>query len=51
MNTAGWNLVGDAHVGNVIGSADSELIVCRDINNLTGAAFFAQPINLAFCKI
>ena len=50
MNTAGWNLVGDAHVGNVIGSADSELIVCRDINNLTGAAFFAQPINLAFCK-
>jgi hypothetical protein len=50
MNTTGWNLVGDAHVGNVIGSADSELIICRDVFELTGAAFFAQPINLAFCK-
>lgn len=50
MNVAGWNLVGDAHVGNLIGSADSELIICRDVNNLTGAAFFGQPINLAFCK-
>jgi gliding motility-associated-like protein len=48
MNTAGWNLAGDAHVGNVLGTADSELIVCSRFKP-SGAAFFNQAINLSFC--
>lgn len=50
MNTTGWNLAGDAHVGNILGSADSELIVCRAAFMNSGAVFFGQPINLAFCN-
>ncbi len=50
MNTTGWNLAGDAHVGNILGSADSELIICRVADENSGAAFFAQPINLAICN-
>lgn len=50
MNTTGWNLTGDAHVGNVIGSADSELILTRNAKIDNGAVFFAQPINLTFCN-
>jgi PKD repeat protein len=50
MNTAGWNLAGDAHVTNVIGSADSEMLICRAAMINSGAVFFAQPINLAVCN-
>jgi hypothetical protein len=50
MNTTGWNLSGDAHVTNIIGSADSELMLSRAAQIDNGAAFFAQPINLAFCN-
>jgi Bacterial lectin/CHU_C Type IX secretion signal domain/PKD domain len=50
MNTTGWNLAGDAHVGNIIGVADSELIVCRDAFENSGAVFYNQPINLAICN-
>ena len=50
MNTTGWNLVGDAHVTNIIGSADTELMLTRNANFDDGAAFFAQPINLSFCN-
>ncbi|HET6252881.1 MAG TPA: PKD domain-containing protein [Puia sp.] len=50
MNTTGWNLVGDAHVMNITGSADTELMLCRAAEQDNGAAFFSQPINLAFCN-
>ena len=50
MNTTGWNLSGDAHVANVIGSADTELLLTRAAKLDDGGAFFAQPINLAFCN-
>lgn len=50
MNTTGWNLSGDAHVTNIIGSADTELLLTRAALFDDGAAFFAQPINLAFCN-
>src|SRR4051794_25456730 len=59
MNTAGWTLKGDAHVGNIAGTADSELVVCS-LNgshvtpvgqppSSSGAIFFNQPINLSRC--
>jgi hypothetical protein len=50
MKTTGWNLAGDAHVANVIGSADSELLVCSAFNELSGAVFYGQPINLSICN-
>ena len=50
MNTTGWNLQGDARVGNITGSADSELIICRAAALNSGAVFFNQPINLSMCK-
>ncbi len=50
MNTTGWNLAGDAMVTNIIGSADSELMLCPAINSSSGAAFFGQPINLSVCN-
>src|SRR5580692_1309553 len=50
MNTTGWNLAGDAQVTNIIGSADSELVICRDAFSSSGAAFFGQPINLSMCN-
>ena len=28
MNTTGWNMQGDAHVGNIVGTADSEMVIC-----------------------
>src|SRR5664279_6019498 len=60
MNTTGWTFQGDAHVGNITGTADSELVICS-INAVTqgsylnlnpgssGAAFYNQPINLSRC--
>ena len=50
MNTAGWNLAGDAHVGNILGTADSEMIICRVADENSGAVFFGQPINLGICN-
>lgn len=50
MNITGWNLAGDARVGNVTGSADSELVLVRNGLSNSGAIFYAQPINLSFCN-
>ncbi len=50
MNTKGWNLAGDAQVTNIIGVADSELLLCPAIQSNSGAAFFGQPINLSICN-
>jgi len=50
MNTTGWNLAGDAMVTNILGNADSELLLCPAIQSNSGAAFFGQPINLSICN-
>jgi gliding motility-associated-like protein len=49
MNTSGWNLQGGAYVTNVTGTDNSELMLCS-LNQLSGAVFFKQPINLAVCS-
>jgi gliding motility-associated-like protein len=48
MNTSGWSLQGDARVTNVLGTADSELLVCST-GGTSGAVFYSQPINLSLC--
>jgi gliding motility-associated-like protein len=60
MNTTGWNMQGDAHVGNIVGTADSEMVICSlsamiqpsylNMNpGSSGAVFYNQPINLSLC--
>src|SRR5688572_33375865 len=47
INTAGWNLQGNAYVSNVIGS--SAVILTNPLNTKSGAIFYNQPINLGQC--
>lgn len=52
MNTSGWNLTGAAQIGDTPGDADNfnnELILTTAVNNTSGAAFFAQPIDMSIC--
>jgi gliding motility-associated-like protein len=59
VNTSGWTMQGDAHVGNILGTADSEIVICslyahdpRDtgmVSGGSGAIFYNQPINLSLC--
>jgi hypothetical protein len=50
MNTTGWNTAGYAQVTNIIGSADSEMLLCPAIGYASGAVFYGQPINLSICN-
>jgi gliding motility-associated-like protein len=50
INTTGWVFSGDAKVTNIIGSADSEVMLTRAAMLDDGGVFFSQPINLAFCN-
>lgn len=50
MNTTGWNLTGNAHVGNVKSSDNSELILCTTGTGQTGSIFYNQPIDLSRCE-
>jgi PKD repeat protein len=50
VNTTGWNLQGAAYIGNITGSADSEIIICQAVNSTSGAIFYNQPINLSVCS-
>ncbi|HSZ32433.1 MAG TPA: hypothetical protein VK772_03935, partial [Puia sp.] len=50
MNTTGWNLQGDARIGNLVNTDFSELVLCSNGLNLSGAAFYNQPINLGMCN-
>lgn len=53
MNTTGWNLTGAAQIGDTPGDADNfnnELILTTTVNNTSGAAFFAQPIDMSICN-
>ena len=52
MPTTGWNLTGNAFVGDTPGDADNftnELILTNSFNTQSGAVFYNSPINLSVC--
>lgn len=52
MPTTGWNLTGNAVVGDTPGDADAfsnELILTNAIGSQSGAVFYNTPINLSVC--
>ena len=50
VNTVGWNLQGNAKVGNVTGNNLSEIFLCSTFPFQSGAIFYNQPINLGICN-
>ena len=53
LNTQGWNLNGNAYVGDTPGDVDNfndELILTNAIGTQSGGVFFAQPLNLGLCS-
>lgn len=52
INTTGWNLTGIAGPGDTNGDANTdndELVLTPPQGDMSGAVFFAQPVNLAQC--
>jgi gliding motility-associated-like protein len=51
VNTVGWNLTGNAYVGNTPGGmgGNSEIILTNAGNSQSGAIFYSQPINIVQC--
>ena len=49
-NTTGWNLQGQAGVGNILFTDNSEIILCPAVGGSNGAVFFNQPINFSICN-
>jgi gliding motility-associated-like protein len=53
MNTTGWNLNGNAMIGDTPGDVDNfpnELILTNIANSQSGGIFFNTPINLTVCQ-
>jgi gliding motility-associated-like protein len=50
INTTGWNIQGAAYVANVTSTNLSELLLCPNVPNTSGAVFYNQPINLSLCN-
>ncbi|MBC7919579.1 MAG: gliding motility-associated C-terminal domain-containing protein [Ferruginibacter sp.] len=53
MNTRGWNLVGDARIGDTNGDANAlsdEMILCNLGFFNSGACFYNQPVNISQCQ-
>ena len=53
LNTTGWNLTGNAYVGDTGGDIDAnsnELILTNAIGNQSGGIFFSTPINPLLCS-
>ena len=53
MNVTGWNLTGNAFVGDTPGDIDNfnnELILTSPANGQSGGAFFANPIDPSICS-
>lgn len=53
VNTTGWNLTGNARIGDTPGDSDpdfNELIVCPNQTFTSGAIFYGTPLNLAACN-
>jgi gliding motility-associated-like protein len=52
MNTTGWDLTGNAYVGDTGGDTDGnsdELVLTNATNSQSGGVFFNQPIDLSTC--
>jgi gliding motility-associated-like protein len=52
LNTTGWNLTGNAYVGDTQGDPDNfsdELILTNPSNTQSGGVFYSEPIDLATC--
>ncbi|QHT66110.1 T9SS type B sorting domain-containing protein [Rhodocytophaga rosea] len=53
MDTKGWNLTGDAHIGDTNGDGDAfanEMVLCNPTNFNNGACFYNQPVNISECQ-
>src|SRR5690349_396342 len=53
MDTKGWNLTGDARIGDTDGDADTysnEMVLCNPTNFNNGACFYNQPVNISECQ-
>lgn len=50
LNTNGWTLKGAAVLGNVTGTGNSELIICKNEFSKIGSVFYNTPINLCACS-
>jgi len=53
LNTTGWNLTGNAFVGDTPGDVDAfsnELILTNNSTSQYGRVFYNTPINLTFCQ-
>jgi hypothetical protein len=53
MNTAGWNLNGNATIGDTPGDVDNflnELVLTNAFGNQSGGIFYNTPINLSVCQ-
>lgn len=51
VNTTGWNLTGNAYVGNTpVGAGNSEIILTDPFNSQSGAIFFTSPIDIVQCN-
>jgi len=52
MNTTGWDLTGNAYVGDTGGDTDGnsdELVLTNATNSQSGGIFYNQPIDLSTC--
>ncbi len=51
LNTTGWNLQGNAYVGNTgTNTGNGELILCNPVLSQSGSVFYNLPINLTQCN-
>jgi gliding motility-associated-like protein len=51
INTTGWNMTGNAVVGDADGDGmNNDVILTPAVNGTSGAIFFNQPINLTQCQ-
>ena len=53
MITTGWNLTGNAHIGDTPGDVDAfsnEMILTNNSTTQSGGVFFNTPINLTACQ-
>ncbi len=50
VNTSGWNFQGLARVSNILYNDKSEVLICDNLLNQSGAVFYKEAINLAVCN-
>ena len=53
LNTTGWNLTGNAFVGDTPGDTDAfsdELVLTNVLQTQSGGIFYTNPINLSSCS-